>query len=166
MKLFSALILAEWQTGRDPLPLICWYYPSNPPLIHSLVPGIWSAGCCSQEISQILEGKVKHHIPPVFFLFLQKFEMGKKSTWNWNDLRLIEAHGVQETACTVFTRIACCCCVSQHVLDCNCMPDWDTFLQRGFQAFCVPFFSLGRWKIDKFGVFFLPSGMSKRIHQL
>ena len=43
---------------------------------------------------------------------------------------VIEPHGVQERACSVFIQIACCCYVSQHVLDCNCMPDWDTFLQR------------------------------------
>lgn len=28
-------------THFDPLSLIYWHYPSNPPLIHSLVPGIW-----------------------------------------------------------------------------------------------------------------------------
>lgn len=48
---------------------------------------------------------------------------------------VIEQHSVQETVCAVFIRIACCCYIAQHVLDCNCTPDWDTFLQWGVWRF-------------------------------
>lgn len=48
---------------------------------------------------------------------------------------VIELHSVQETVCIVFIWIACCCYTAQHALDCNCMPDWDTFLQRGVWKF-------------------------------
>lgn len=66
---------------------------------------------------------------PLNFFDLKLKKNKKQNLRLKNDLLCNWAtHGAGNTAHCFHFGNACCCYIAQHVLDCNCRPDWDTFL--------------------------------------